>query len=71
VAERLLEIAEGGLERRRCKNANGKDERIHLAKLRKLVEQGKTPADVLLEGMEKEADPLAAIAKRTALDWEL
>jgi hypothetical protein len=26
---------------------------------------------VLLEGMEKEADPLAAIAKRTALDWEL
>jgi hypothetical protein len=35
------------------------------------VEQGKTPADVLLEGMEKEADPLAAIAKRTALDWEL
>ncbi len=70
VAARLLEIAEGGLERRACKNEKGRDERVHLAKLRKLVEKGLTPADVLLEGMEKEADPLAAIAKRTALDWE-
>jgi glutamate--cysteine ligase len=70
VAARLLEIAEGGLERRACKNEQGKDERIHLAKLRGLVEQGKTPADVLLEGMDREADPLAAIAKRTALAWE-
>ena len=70
VAEHVLEIAEGGLERRGCKNARGKDERVHLAKLRKLIEKGLTPADVLLEGMNKVADPLAEIAKRTALDWE-
>lgn len=70
VAERLLEIASGGLERRACKNDKGRDERVHLVRLQKLVEQGKTPADVLLEGMEKEADPLAAILRRTALDWE-
>jgi glutamate--cysteine ligase len=70
VAERMLEIAEGGLSRRARLNDKGKDERVHLTKLRKLVEQGKTPADVLLEGMDKEADPLAAIAKRTALAWE-
>jgi glutamate--cysteine ligase len=70
VAERLFAIAEGGLERRACKDGKGRDERVHLAKLKKLVEKGLTPADVLLEGMDKEADPLAAIAKRTALDWE-
>jgi glutamate--cysteine ligase len=70
IAERVLEIAEAGLERRACKNERGRDERVHLAKLKKLVEKGLTPADVLLEGMDKEADPLAAILKRTALDWE-
>jgi glutamate--cysteine ligase len=70
VAQRVVEIAEGGLERRQCKNDKGRDERVHLARLRKLVEQGKTPADVLLEGMDQEPDPLAAMLKRSALDWE-
>jgi glutamate--cysteine ligase len=70
VAERLVSIAEGGLERRGIVDAaSGKDERIHLARLRRLVGDARTPADALLEGMDREADPQAAIVERTALKW--
>jgi glutamate--cysteine ligase len=70
VAQRLVAIAEGGLERRGIFDApGGKDERNHLARLRRLVGEGRTPADALLEGMDREADPLAAIVERTALKW--
>ena len=49
LAERLIEIAEGGLERRKnVRASDGKDERVHLARLRDLVARGKTPADELL-----------------------
>jgi glutamate--cysteine ligase len=71
VAERLVAIADGGLERRaRTDGKGGKDERLHLARLRKLVGQGKTPADVLLEGLDRESDPAKAILERAALKWE-
>ena len=70
VAERVVAIAEGGLERRARKDAKGRDERVHLARLNKMVAAAQTPADLLLEGMDKESDPLAAIAKRVALQWE-
>jgi glutamate--cysteine ligase len=71
VAERVVAIAEGGLERRgRLDGKGGKDERVHLARLRKLVGEGRTPADVLLEGMEAEADPARAMLERAALRWE-
>jgi glutamate--cysteine ligase len=50
LAERLVEISEGGLERRAKKRASdGKDERVHLARLKALVASGRTPADDLLE----------------------
>lgn len=67
VAQRLVAIADGGLERRRRINPNGKDERVHLNRLRKLVGAARTPADALLEGMEREADPVAAILERSTL----
>jgi glutamate--cysteine ligase len=70
VAERVVTIAEGGLERRARLDASGRDERVYLTPLRKLVEQAKTPADVLLEGIDREPDLAAAIVKRTALAWE-
>ena len=70
VAEKVVEIGEGGLERRARLDAAGKDERIHLARLRKLVEQAKTPADALLDGMDREADPARAIVERSSLRWE-
>jgi glutamate--cysteine ligase len=70
VAERLVSIADGGLERRAIVDPNcGQDERVHLARLRRLVGEGKTPADVLLEGMRGDNDP-AAIVARTSLKWE-
>jgi glutamate--cysteine ligase len=71
VAERVVAIAEGGLGRRaRIDPANGKDERVYLARLRKLVGEGRTPADALLEGMEGEGDPAKAIVERAAIPWE-
>jgi glutamate--cysteine ligase len=70
VAERVVEIAEGGLQRRARLDASGRDERIYLAPLRALVAQGRTPADVLLDGIDREPDLAAAIVKRTALAWE-
>jgi glutamate--cysteine ligase len=71
VAERMIAISEGGLERRaRVDVRSGKDERTHLARLRKLVGEGKTPADMLLEGMEKEKDPMRAMLERSTLTWE-
>ncbi len=52
-AERLVEIAEGGLQRRAFKRASdGKDERVHLARLKDLVAKGQTPADALLAAVK-------------------
>ena len=51
-AERLVDIAQGGLERRARLNKSGKDERIHLTKLVALVEKGWSPADALVDGLE-------------------
>jgi glutamate--cysteine ligase len=51
VAGRILDIAAGGLERRARLNKNGKDERVHLAKISALVDKGWCPADALVEGI--------------------
>ena len=51
LAERVLEIAHGGLSRRAILNEKGEDEQIHLAALTKLVQSGRTPADELTEGL--------------------
>lgn len=48
LAERLLEIAEGGLARRgRTRSSDGQDERVHLAALKALVARGETPGGEL------------------------
>ncbi|MEP7050112.1 MAG: glutamate-cysteine ligase family protein [Pseudomonadota bacterium] len=57
LAERVLEIADGGLSRRAVLNDQGEDERVHLRLLTSLVQSGKTPADVLLEGLTADATP--------------
>lgn len=51
LAERLIDIAAGGLARRARLNKNGKDERAHLDRIAALVEKGWCPADVLVEGL--------------------
>ena len=57
LAERVLEIANGGLARRNLLNAQGKDERVHLELLTSLVQSGKTPADAMIEGLTPESRP--------------
>jgi len=70
-AERIVAIADDGLARRaRIDPVTGKDERVHLARLRLLAGEGRTPADVLLEGMDRERDPQGAMIERVALAWE-
>ncbi|HEY2734627.1 MAG TPA: glutamate-cysteine ligase family protein, partial [Polyangiales bacterium] len=60
LAERVLEIAHGGLSRRARLNAHGEDERIHLELLTKLVQSGKTPADAMIEGLSQASTPSVA-----------
>jgi glutamate--cysteine ligase len=67
MAEKLVTIAEGGLERRAFMSPAGKDERVHLARLKELVASGLSPADRLLEGLDKVADPRAEIIARADL----
>jgi glutamate--cysteine ligase len=68
VAERVLEIAEHGLERRsRYDESAGSDERIFLAGLRSLVSAGRSPGDLLLSGLERKTVPADVILDRTAL----
>jgi glutamate--cysteine ligase len=68
LAERLVDLALGGLERRARLDINGKDERRYLEPLRALTVQRKCPADVLVEGLAPgEALGLAEIVARTRL----
>jgi len=48
-ASELLSLAEDGLGRLSHLNRRGEDERIHLSKLKHLVDHGQCPADALLE----------------------
>ena len=66
LAERILEIASGGLSRRNLLDAQGKDERIHLELLTSLVQSGKTPADAMIEGLDSNSTPsIADVIART------
>jgi glutamate--cysteine ligase len=67
VAEKVVEIAEGGLERRAMKNKDGKDERIHLRRIKELVAAGKCPADQLLESIRDAVDPAQALIEKATL----
>jgi glutamate--cysteine ligase len=48
IAERVLDAARGGLQRRARLNAAGQDESCYLTALTTLIDQGLTPADALL-----------------------
>jgi glutamate--cysteine ligase len=48
-ATELLDVSESGLARLSNLNKNGDDERIHLRKLHTLVNDGKCPADLLID----------------------
>jgi glutamate--cysteine ligase len=70
VAARIVTIAKGGLERRAVVDpASGRDESVHLDRLSELVARGQCPADVLLEGLDREKDLKAAMLARSTLVW--
>ncbi len=54
-AAQLLEIASAGLVRFAVKNRDGQDESLHLARIKKLVAAGKTPAEQLLSQVDPHA----------------
>ena len=69
LAERLLEIARGGLERRGRVDASGQTETIHLEPLIALVHEGRCPADRLTEGVaENQTLSVAELIRRTRFD---
>ena len=51
IAEEILSIASGGLERRGELTPGGRDERVHLGRLTTLVEEGRSPADLFTDGL--------------------
>jgi glutamate--cysteine ligase len=54
LARELLQIGWEGLRRQRVLNAQGEDETIYLLPLKNLLDQGKCPADLLVEKWEGE-----------------
>jgi glutamate--cysteine ligase len=69
LAQRLLEIASGGLERRARLDAEGRDERRYLEPLIALVAEGRCPADELTRGLATGQElPVAELIRRTRLD---
>jgi glutamate--cysteine ligase len=54
LARELLQIGWEGLRRQRALNAQGEDETIYLVPLKNLLDQGKCPADLLVEKWEGE-----------------
>ena len=56
LAEQVVEIAMGGLERRALKDDKGSDERQYLAPLSRLVASAKTPAESMLEKIDTSKD---------------
>jgi glutamate--cysteine ligase len=67
LAERLAEIAAGGLERRARRLPDGRDERVHLEGIQELLARGRCPADEVLEGLDLSGDATGAILARTAI----
>ena len=71
VAERVLEIAGGGLARRQRRNEQGDDESVYLQPLIALVSAGQTPADHIRGRLEPgariDADTLAPVAVAQAI----
>jgi len=57
LAHRILELASQGLERRRCRDAEGFDESVYLRPLRQLIADRQTPASRLRRRLGEEARP--------------
>jgi glutamate--cysteine ligase len=66
-ATELLGIAERGLRRIGALDAQGRDESVHLAALRALIDRGQTPADAVLAAIDPKRDLVPQVLAATAL----
>ena len=53
LGERVMELAEAGLERRNLRDERGADERVHLAAMKARLARAECPADELLRVAER------------------
>jgi glutamate--cysteine ligase len=70
LAEQVVDIAMRGLARRNIVGRDGRDERAHLEPLAALVAKGWSPADALLDGLDRSLAPdalRAEIIRRAAM----
>jgi glutamate--cysteine ligase len=68
IAQKLVEIAKGGLARRNRRSPEGHDETVHLAQLESLVGRAQCPADVLVADFPGDAASFVAeVIRRTKL----
>ncbi|HET9956597.1 MAG TPA: glutamate-cysteine ligase family protein [Polyangiaceae bacterium] len=69
LASKILEIAHGGLSRRKRLDAQGQDETIYLREVTELASRGLCPADLLRMGLEGSGPyPAATLIERTRID---
>ncbi len=67
-AQKIVEIAEGGLRRRKKLSSEGQDETKFLVEISNLVEHARCPADELVEGLSNDDPGLAKkILERTLI----
>ncbi len=67
LGQRIVELAEAGLARRNLRNAQGADERVHLATLKQRLERGESPADDVLRRAKQGGFTRAAILDATTI----
>ncbi|MBN1605689.1 MAG: glutamate--cysteine ligase [Polyangiaceae bacterium] len=66
-AERVLDIASAGLAARARRRADGRDERVYLEPLVRLVGSGQSPADALIDRLARAPLSAGAIAEACSL----
>ena len=63
LGKMILDVSTSGLKRRGYLNSEGQDESIHLEKLKNIIEDQKTPADVLIEEYNLSKDVIGILNK--------
>ena len=63
LGKMILDVSTSGLQRRGYLNSEGQDESIHLKKLKNIIEDQKTPADVLIDEYNLSKDVIGILNK--------
>ena len=63
LGKMILDVSTNGLQRRGYLNSEGQDESIHLKKLKNIIEDQKTPSDVLIDEYNLSKDVIGILNK--------